>query len=52
MFVIKVVSFIYMAAILVFFIHSSCKSKNAEESTGSKVLLLLQGAALAYVILN
>lgn len=52
MFALKVVSIIYMAALLFMFISSDCKATNTEESAGYKFLSLLQGGALAYIIMN
>lgn len=52
MLALKVISIIYMSMALIFFIFSDFKSRSAEESTGSKVLSLLQGIALAYIIMN
>ena len=52
MLALKAVSIIYMCMELVFFIFSGLKSRNAEESTGSRLLSILQGMALAYIIMN
>ncbi len=52
MLALKVVSIIYMSMLLIFFIFSGFKSRNAEEGTGSKLLSLLQVMVLAYIIMN
>lgn len=52
MIVLKLISIIYIAAILFYFINLDCKTKNASESLGFKILALLQAGTLAYIIMN
>ena len=52
MLALKIVSMIYTSLVLMFFISSDCKAKDASESIGSKILLLLQAGTLAYIVMN
>ena len=50
--VLKIVSIIYIALILIYFISIDCKTKDVSESIGFKILSLLQAGVLAYIIMN
>ena len=50
--VLKIVSIMYIAFILICFIFIDCKTKDVSESVGLKILSLLQAGALAYIIMN
>lgn len=50
--VLKIVSIIYIAFILICFIFLDCKTKDVSESICFKILSLLQAGVLAYIIMN
>ena len=52
MIVLKVISIIYTALVLLYYIHFDCKSKDVGESIDCKIVSLLQAGTLAYIIMN
>lgn len=52
MFILKIISIIYTAVILLYFISLDCKLKDASESVGCKIISLLQAGTLAYIIMD
>jgi len=52
MLVLKVVSIIYVALVLLYFVRLDCKSKDKGENLGCKIISLLQAGILAYIIMN
>lgn len=52
MFALKIISIIYTALLLIFFLSLGRQSKDISESIGYKVLSLMQAGALAYIIMN
>ena len=52
MIVLKVISLIYTALVLLYYIYLDCKSKNASESVDCKIVSLLQAGTLVYIIMN
>ena len=50
--VLKMVSMIYIALMLIYFMSLDCKTKDGSESVGFKILSLLQAGVLAYMIMN
>ena len=52
MIVLKVISLIYEALILLLFISFVRKTKDPSENLGYKVMSFLQAVALAYIIIN
>ncbi len=52
MFILKVISIIYMIVILLVLVSNVRDARDPSESFGAKVLSILQAGALAYIIMN